>query len=113
MRLGSIAPPSELAEGDLSVNSSGNSIPKAFGPLGNTTPGNEKSGSSRCLVNHFATGFEGQTVYGWKGEFKGRLGVVVRTSGKSVRLSVDSAMSRESLLDIPGDCLMAYVDHFN
>lgn len=63
-----------------------------------------------CRIDHFKDGFEGQTVYAWRGSFKGKIGTVMRVSGLSVRVNVDSAILGKSVLDIPSDCLVTFVN---
>ena len=60
-----------------------------------------------CAVDHLKEGFEGQAVYAWRGPFKGKLGVVVRVSGRLASLSVESAMNHRSILDLPAKDLVA------
>lgn len=79
-------------------------------------PGNAERPKPRavetCRIDHLKYGFERQTVYIWRGPFKGKLGTVIRTSGWLVRLSVETAIQGKSILDVPADCLVALVKLF-
>lgn len=62
-----------------------------------------------CVVDHFKEGFEGTVVYVWRGPFKGKLGTIIRLSGSLARISVESAIRGNSVLDVPAECLLAFV----
>lgn len=63
--------------------------------------------SSKCSVDHFKEGFEGQSVYVWRGPYKGKLGSIYQMSGAMARVGFDSAFKGNSVVDIHSENLVA------
>lgn len=86
----------------------GSSVPA----LSATSAASSLKSRNTCFIDHYRRGFEGQTVYAWRGPYKGKLAVILRTSGALSRVSLESAIQGNSVLDVPSDCLVACVPRF-
>lgn len=69
----------------------------------------EAHDTKKCVADHFKNGVEGRKVYVWRGPFKGKLGSIYRSSGTISRVSFDSAIKGNNVVDVPSECLVMYV----
>ncbi len=69
------------------------------------------SDDDTCVLDHSKDGFEGQMVYAWHGPSKGKIGIVLQSSGTFARVNFEFAIQGESWSYVPKGCLVAFVSY--